>query len=62
LLKDSVPCPIPYAEKDAPQRSLFEFDNSQGRAAFNRDHALAGRRTGVSEKPVAQMTRIAGGY
>jgi hypothetical protein len=35
LLKDSVPCPIPFDEKDAVARSFFALDITHGIASFN---------------------------
>jgi hypothetical protein len=60
MLKDSVPCPIPNAEKDTLSRPFSEHDITQERLSFNNDPPAAGAFLTLSHSHVAQMTRFEG--
>jgi hypothetical protein len=61
MLKDSVPCPIPNAEKDTLSRPFSEHDITQERSRFNNDPPAGHSFDTLSPGLVAQMTRFEGG-
>jgi hypothetical protein len=60
MLKDSVPCPIPNSEKDAPARPFSRHDITQAGLPFNNDPPAPASFLMLSPVHVAQMTRFKG--
>ena len=58
MLKDSVPCPIPNAEKDTPARPFSEHDITQARTRRNRDRLFHTEGGALSCRSVAEWPRF----
>src|SRR6185312_12327154 len=60
MLKDSVPCPIPNSEKDAPARPFSRHDITQAGLPFNRDRSFPTASMFLSCACVAEWPRFEG--
>ena len=58
MLKDSVPCPIPNAEKDATARFFFSLDITHRPLPFNNDRTAHRPSRQLSGTAVAQKPRF----